>query len=344
MAERPDYIPAEALVWADGRRDLMDLIVRELLGSGEWPTTRDLTRELARQGRPVPLDDVFRSMPKLLGWVENNPRRVVLTLYGLRLTSQGYRLLEGFFALLHTALERFRGAGDTPIVTRADLSGAYSDALSEIVLREAPFLGSGSGGRADDWSREVTEVVVHYWNAESFEDYLRIRAGELAASPQFGFPPAQARETTQLTQHPDERRDVFVSHASEDKAAIARPLADALRERGYTVWYDEYELVLGDSLRERIEHGLAHSTIGIVILSHAFFAKRWPQEELNGLYARLIRGEQNIIVPVWHGLTHEDVVGYAPTLANRLAGDSADGVANLADGIERALTRRPPRG
>jgi hypothetical protein len=68
------------------------------------------------------------------------------------------------------------------------------------------------------------------------------------------------------------RRDVFISHASEDKDAIARPLAECLQARGCSVWFDEYELVLGDSLRGKIGDGLRHSQVGVVILSRSFFA------------------------------------------------------------------------
>jgi hypothetical protein len=132
-------------------------------------------------------------------------------------------------------------------------------------------------------------------------------------------------------------RDVFVSHASEDKQAIARPLADALLERGFTVWFDEYELVLGDSLRGKIDDGLARSTIGVVILSHAFFAKPWPRRELDGLTARLMNGENNVIVPIWHDLTDQDLLRYSPPLADLLAGNSAEGVDTLVDRIERVL-------
>ena len=180
-----------------------------------------------------------------------------------------------------------------------------------------------------------------YWEVETPDDYLRIRAAELAMSPQYGFSPVTvtASEGPELAGSPHER-DVFISHASEDKDAIARPLSEALIRLGYTVWFDEYELVLGDSLHERIEQGLSHSAIGVVILSHAFFAKRWPRQELNGLYARLVGGESNVIVPIWHELTREEVVGYAPTLADLLAGDSADGIEKLADEVARALNRR----
>ena len=50
--------------------------------------------------------------------------------------------------------------------------------------------------------------------------------------------------------------DVFISHASEDKEAIARPLAEALRSHGLRVWYDEFALRPGNSLRESIDRGL----------------------------------------------------------------------------------------
>lgn len=64
--------------------------------------------------------------------------------------------------------------------------------------------------------------------------------------------------------------DVFISHTSEDKDAIVRPLAEALAKGGLKVWYDEFELKIGDSLRRKIDKGLAHSRFGIVVLSQAF--------------------------------------------------------------------------
>lgn len=46
---------------------------------------------------------------------------------------------------------------------------------------------------------------------------------------------------------------VFISHASEAKDAVARPLAHQLRQFGLRVWLDSFELTLGDSLRRSIE-------------------------------------------------------------------------------------------
>jgi hypothetical protein len=140
------------------------------------------------------------------------------------------------------------------------------------------------------------------------------------------------------------RRDVFISHASEDKMAIASPLAEKLIERGHSVWFDKYELVLGDSLRRKIDAGLATSTVGVVILSHAFFSKPWPQRELDGLNQRLMSGEANVIVPVWHGIDERDLLAYSPPLADLLAARTDGGVDALVDDIERVLERIASEG
>ncbi len=112
--------------------------------------------------------------------------------------------------------------------------------------------------------------------------------------------------------------DAFICHASEDKKSIVRPLAAALDELRFRVWYDEFELKVGDSLRQSIDKGLVNSRYGIVILSKAFFAKDWPQYELNGLTAREIDGEK-VILPVWHGVTKADILEYSPPLADKVA-------------------------
>jgi len=117
--------------------------------------------------------------------------------------------------------------------------------------------------------------------------------------------------------------DVFISHATEDKDEIVRPLANALVAEGLRVWYDEFELRIGDSLRRKIDNGLAKSRFGVVVLSHAFFAKNWSQYELDGLVTREMTGEQ-VILPLWHGLTKREVIGYSPSLADKVARSTAD--------------------
>jgi formylglycine-generating enzyme required for sulfatase activity len=130
--------------------------------------------------------------------------------------------------------------------------------------------------------------------------------------------------------------DVFISHAWEDKEDIARPLAEALRQKGLLVWYDEFTLTLGDSLRRAIDRGLAQSRYGVVILSPNFFAKEWPQRELDGLVAREISSGK-VILPVWHNVTWEDVSRFSPTLADKLAVSTTKGLDAVVEEILRAL-------
>jgi hypothetical protein len=130
--------------------------------------------------------------------------------------------------------------------------------------------------------------------------------------------------------------DVFVCHASEDKEAFVKPLAEALRKQNLKVWYDEFELRLGDSLRQSIDKGLRDARFGIVVLSHAFFSKPWPQRELDGLTAREVNGKK-VILPIWHNLTKEDVLNYSPTLAGKLAVSSSKGLDVVVQEILKAL-------
>lgn len=86
----------------------------------------------------------------------------------------------------------------------------------------------------------------------------------------------------------------------------------------FRVWYDEFALKVGDSLRQSIDKGLINSRYGIVILSPSFFAKNWPQYELNGLTSREIAGRK-VILPVWYKITKDDLLAYSPTLADKVA-------------------------
>jgi len=112
--------------------------------------------------------------------------------------------------------------------------------------------------------------------------------------------------------------DAFISHASEDKDALVRPLAKILTRMGFDIWYDEFELTVGDSLRQSIDKGLVNSNYGILILSKAFFAKNWPQYELNGLTAKEMDGKK-VILPIWHEVDKNDVLNYSPSLADKVA-------------------------
>lgn len=112
--------------------------------------------------------------------------------------------------------------------------------------------------------------------------------------------------------------DVFISHASEDKEEIARPLSEFLLSLGVGVWYDEFTLDIGDSLSRSIDKGFSASRFGVVILSPSFFSKGWPQHELAGLVSKDVAYGKTIL-PVWHKITAEEIRKVSPTLVDKVA-------------------------
>ena len=127
--------------------------------------------------------------------------------------------------------------------------------------------------------------------------------------------------------------DLFVCHASEDKKSFVRPLAAALKKENVAVWYDEFSLKLGDSIRRSIDKGLKQSRYGVVVLSKAFFEKQWGQYELDGLAEREMKGQDKVILPIWHGVTHDEILAYSPSLAGRKAISSSTGLKKIVDEI-----------
>lgn len=112
--------------------------------------------------------------------------------------------------------------------------------------------------------------------------------------------------------------DAFISHASEDKVPFVEPLAESLKSFGLSIWYDKFSLTIGDSLSRSIDKGLAKSGFGIVVLSPSFLSKDWPEYELKGLTAKEMTGRK-VILPVWHGITRDELLAYSPTLADKFA-------------------------
>lgn len=123
--------------------------------------------------------------------------------------------------------------------------------------------------------------------------------------------------------------DAFISHASEDKAGCVEPLAKALKGYGLKVWYDRFTLKAGDSLHDSIENGLARSRYGVVILSRKFLSKRWPREELNGLFARNLEARK-VILPVWHNISSARIRAVLPMIADKFALRTSDGIEHVA--------------
>lgn len=166
------------------------------------------------------------------------------------------------------------------------------------------------------------------------EDHERRITAEVR-SRSFIRPPEIAVSNTELA---EAGFDYFISHASEDKDDFVRSLAEELRELGAKVFYDEFTLKVGDSLRRNIDRGLSSSRFGVVVLSEHFFKKEWPARELDGLVAMEVAGRSRIL-PIWHKVSKDEVAAYSPTLADKVALNTAImGVRDIAKELHSLLT------
>jgi hypothetical protein len=130
--------------------------------------------------------------------------------------------------------------------------------------------------------------------------------------------------------------DAFISHASEDKKEVVIPLYNYLKKSGLRIWYDNAELTIGDSLREKIEEGLAMSRFGIVVISKTFLLKKWPQRELNGLFS-LEEENNKVILPVWHNIDKSEILKYSPILADKLSASTNEGIEKVGNELIKVI-------
>jgi hypothetical protein len=160
---------------------------------------------------------------------------------------------------------------------------------------------------------------------EDFYDPLEQKINDLLAKDQFGKEDSTVmRKEDMLNKKKNGMKwNAFICHASEDKATVVEPLVKRLTDCALKIWYDQYVLRIGDSLRRKIDEGLTQSRFGIVILSPDFFKKEWPQWELDGLVQREVAG-QKVILPVWHNVNREVVARYSPSLTDKVAGITDD--------------------
>ena len=126
-------------------------------------------------------------------------------------------------------------------------------------------------------------------------------------------PPIELKDVMEIDN--DKEFDVFVSHASDDKEKVTRPLVTILKEKGLKVWYDEDVLKIGDSLSKEIEKGLKQSNFGLIVVSKQFMIKPWVDRELKGLVAGSIHKGKPII-PILHGVSYDELYDFSPPLAD----------------------------
>jgi hypothetical protein len=115
-----------------------------------------------------------------------------------------------------------------------------------------------------------------------------------------------------------EKPQAFISHDSRDKEEIARKLAYGLSSRLCTVWYDEYSLKIGDSLRDSIEKGIKEAKKCILVLTPNFLNNLgWTKKEFikqkkysDSNFSKLINIICELSLQQYNQFIHQSIIIY----------------------------------
>jgi hypothetical protein len=104
------------------------------------------------------------------------------------------------------------------------------------------------------------------------------------------------------------------------------------------VWYDQFSLRVGDSLRESIEAGLRECHKCILVLTPNFLSNEgWTKREYGSIFSREMVEQKKVILPVWHEISPQEVYQYSPILADRVAVPWSLGVEEVARKLLQAI-------
>jgi len=218
----------------------------------------------------------------------------------------------------------------TPETSRCVLSGDRDSVYVESGFADYPE-------RANSATQVFTQRVFLYIDAELSADS---RQQLVARGMEFEFHVLVRDREYAMKRSALEKPLAFISHDSRDKDSLVRDLALEMSKLMCPVWYDEYSLKVGDSLRASIEKGLKETRKCVVVLSPNFFSNEgWGKAEFDSIFTREILEKDNVMLPVWHNVGVSEVYDYCPRLADKVGLNSNVGPKELAQKLVNAVKR-----
>jgi formylglycine-generating enzyme required for sulfatase activity len=92
-------------------------------------------------------------------------------------------------------------------------------------------------------------------------------------------------------------RTVFISYSSKDRD-FAERLATDLRASGAGVWFDQWEIKVGDSIAQKINDGIHDNDYLAVVLSPDSVASPWVKKELNAAMMKELKRRSVFVLPI----------------------------------------------
>lgn len=90
---------------------------------------------------------------------------------------------------------------------------------------------------------------------------------------------------------------VFLSHNIADKPFVEK-LASDLKRVGVNVWFDKWEIKVGESLTWKIEQGIRENEYLAIVLSPEAIKSEWVKSELGAAWAKQMKQKKVVILPV----------------------------------------------
>jgi TIR domain len=148
---------------------------------------------------------------------------------------------------------------------------------------------------------------------------------------------------TLTTEQSHKAPHVYLAHASEDHETLAKPLARALMANGIDVWFDEWEIRTGDSLRRKMEEGLTNCTHFVVLLTPNSIHKPWVEAEIDAGFVRTVNGKSRFM-GLRINIAVNDLSPFISTLrCPEVRLDQANEIEELIADIY-GVSRKPERG
>jgi TIR domain len=355
----------------EGHLNLLEEVYRVLRDHGKWPTFGYLERFLDTRF-DTDIEELMETLPHRLTTLPPG-RYPVGEQWEVKLTIEGLRYVELpgaaedvglFFRVFRQMVVQKKSIDFTveaqpkPCLTTDGLSAewridkaALHRVFQIVAAQPEPWMGDFTPIGVDGLNLRIcaSRVLRKFQDAKTLDAYLDLRGAFFAPSPRPqpfvtvpGSPLLRANVGPGVV--PSEKDwDAFICHASADKESFVHGLADALKKAGPDIWYDDFELTVGDSLRRKIDQGLARSDYGIVVLSRNFFEREWPQWELDGLTQKQNSEGRKVILPVLHNIKIGEVRKRSLPLADLVAVSSAEGIDRVVEELLKAMKFPPPQ-
>lgn len=169
--------------WVTRNQYLLEAIWARFEIDGKWPDPVDVLRELRSADRSRRVNAALAEMPTTFAQRDYAPPRLVLSIFGLACCNGAQLLLYQYLDVSRLALQQFDSPSlpnqlsRTDVVAELDLDQAEADRLSDLLMRDAPFLASGSSGLGD-WDREIDPRVEEFDGIEDTESLIEFLAGQ----------------------------------------------------------------------------------------------------------------------------------------------------------------------